>query len=350
MKMRRLFSIPDGFTVFQRLLWTSAIAAAMQSTAIAQSKTGTSIAQFSLIDPSARSAAMGGTGVTSTSEALSSFYNPGALGAMQRSDVQFTYNLWFAGITVSNAIAAIRIGEAGTGAVAVTSVYSGDIDVRTVEQPLGTGERYSVNDLLIGLGYGIAITDRFFCGLQVNYVSETIWHSSTHLFGVNFGTLYELSADGLRIGASLSNFGTKNHYSGTDTRIRYDLDPSRYGDNSNIPAELVAEDFSMPIVFRVGLGYPLHIDDANIVNLGMDAQHSSDNSECVNLGAEYAFKSILYLRAGYANLFQTDSEVGLTAGAGVAWDGFGSEVRFDYGWGSHKHLGAVHRITVAVGF
>ena len=334
----------------KRNLCLIVVVIALPSLTPAQSKTGTAIAQFTLIDPSARSAAMGGAGVTSSGEALSSFYNPGALGALQRSDAQATYNLWFADITVSHAIAAIYLGEVGTASLTVTSLSSGDIDVRTVEQPLGTGERYSVSDLLIGLGYGVRITDRFFCGVQVNYVTERIWHSSTYLFGINIGTLYELSADGLRIGASLTNFGTKNNYSGTDMRIRYDLDPSRYGDNSGIPADLVSDDFSMPILFRVGLGYPLRIDEGNVVNLAADAQHASDNSECLNLGAEYAFRNTLYLRAGYANLLQTDAEFGLTAGAGVAWDGIGNELRFDYGWASHDRLGAVHRITVAVGF
>ncbi len=350
MKTRRRYSSPGGCPARRRLFWVLAVTVAVHSLGAAQSKTGTAVAQFTLIDPSARSAAMGGAGVTSSTEALSSYYNPGALGALEHSDVQCTYNLWFADITVSHAIAAVRLGEIGTAAVAVTSLSSGDIDVRTVDQPLGTGERYSVNDLLIGVGYGVRITDRFFCGVQVNYVTERIWHSSTYLFGVNIGTLYELSADGLRIGASLTNFGTKNHYSGTDMRIRYDLDPSRYGDNSAIPAELVSDDFSMPILFRVGLGYPLRIDEGNVVNLAADAQHSSDNSECLSFGAEYAFRKTLFLRAGYANLFQTDSEFGLTAGGGVAWDGLGNELRFDYAWASHGRLGAVHRITVAFGF
>ena len=50
------------------------------------------------------------------------------------------------------------------------------------------------------------------------------------------------------------------------------------------------------------------------------------------------------------SLFQTDSEFGLTAGGGVAWDGLGNVLRFDYAWASHGRLGAVHRITVAFGF
>jgi len=320
------------------------------STLHAQSKTGTAIGTFTLIDPSARSAAMGGAGVTSTSEAMASFYNPGALGALQQSDLQFTYNAWFADITISSAVGTVHFGDAGTLAAVVTHLGSGDIDVRTVEQPLGTGERYSVSDLLVGLGYGMRITDRFYCGIQVNYVNERIWHSSTYVFGINVGTLYELSSDGLRVGASLVNFGTKNSFSGTDLRIRYDLDPSRYGDNSSIPGQINTDDFSMPIVFRVGVGYPLEIDESNTLNLAVDALHPSDNSESVNAGMEWNFRRLLSLRIGYQTLFQTDSELGLTAGAGVAWDGLGYDLRFDYGWASHARLGGVHRITLGFGF
>jgi len=333
-----------------RLISIGLLVVTLGSSLCAQSKTGTTIGQFTLIDPSARSAAMGGAGATSASEAMASYYNPGALGALQRSDLQFTYNAWFADIMVSSAVATFHLGDAGTLAGIVTHLGSGDIDVRTVEQPLGTGERYSVSDLLLGIGYGIRITDRFFCGLQVNYVSERIWHSTTSVFGVNIGTLYELSSDGVRIGASLVNFGTKNHFSGTDLRIRYDLDPNRYGDNSSIPGELITDDFSMPIVFRVGLGYPVKFDESNTVNLAVDALHPSDNSESVNIGAEWNFRKILALRMGYQSLFQTDSELGLTLGGGVAWDGLGYELRFDYAWGSHGRLGAVHRITLGFAF
>ena len=323
---------------------------ALGSALHAQSKTGTTIGTFTLIDPSARSAAMGGAGVTSTSEAMASFYNPGALGALQRSDFQFTYNAWFADISVSSAVGTMHLGDAGTVAAVVTHLGSGDIDVRTVDQPQGTGERYSVSDLLVGLGYGMRITDRFYCGIQVNYVNERIWHSSTFVFGINVGTLYELSSDGLRIGASLVNFGTKNKFSGTDLRIRYDLDPSRYGDNSSIPGEIMTDDFSMPIVFRVGLGYPVKVDESNTFNVAVDALHPSDNSESVNIGAEWVFRRLLALRVGYQTLGQTDSELGLTAGGGVAWDGLGYEMRFDYGWASHGRLGGVHRITLGFAF
>jgi len=332
-----------------RIVGTALLLSLLGPLLLAQSKTGTTVGQFLLIEPSARSAAMGGAGGTSTSESMAAYYNPGALGALDQSDLQFTHNAWFADISLNYASAAFRLGDFGTAGLFVTQLGSGDINVTTVEQPQGTGERYSVNDLMIGVAYGVRVTDRFSCGLQVNYVNEQIWHSSITNFGVNIGTLYQLSADGLRIGASLMNFGTRNHYSGTDLQIRYDFDPSRYGDNSAIPGELTTDNFSLPIVFRVGLGYPWKIDESNTVNLALDALHPSDNSECVNVGGEWVFRSTFALRVGYANLWQRDSEFGLTAGGGISVDGFGYDFRFDYGWATHKRLGSVQRITLGIG-
>jgi hypothetical protein len=319
-------------------------------TTFAQSKTGTTIGQFTLIEPSARTAAMGGAGGSLADEAFAGYYNPGAFGALLQSDVQFSHNSWFAGISLNYAAGVFRLGEIGTAAVTFTSLSSGDIPVTTVEQPLGTGEHFTVDDLLLGVGYGFRITDRFTCGLQVSYIHERIWHSSTSTFGFNVGTLYQLSPDGLRIGASLMNFGFKSNFDGTDLRVRYDLDAKRYGDNSSLPAAILTDDFSLPFVFRVSLGYPIQIDGSNTVTVAVDALHPSDNSECINVGAEWGFAKVVYLRAGYNGLFQTDNQYGLTAGAGVAWDGLGYLLHVDYGWAKHAYLGSIQRLALGVGF
>lgn len=315
-----------------------------------QTKTGTTVGQFTVIEPSARASAMGGVGVTSSSEALSGYYNPGALGSISRSELQFTHTIWFGDIVLNQAAAAFRLGERSTVSLAVTHLSSGDIEVRTVEQPLGTGERYSVTDLLVGGGFGMMITDRFSCGVQINYASERIWHSSIGLFSVSLGTLYQLSENGVRIGASLVNFGTKGSFDGADLRVRYDLDPARYGDNASLPAELITDQFSLPIVFRVGAGIPWRIDESNVVDVAVDAINPSDNSPAINVGAEWMFRRVFALRAGYSGLFQSDSEFGFTAGAGVIWDGLGHDLRLDYGWAAHHYLGSVQRLTFGLAF
>ncbi len=317
--------------------------------ALAQSKTGTTIGQFLLIEPSARGAAMGNAVVTSFEEVSSAFYNPGALGHLEESGVQFSHSQWLADITYNYAIAAVKLGGVHTLLLTVTSLNSGEIDVRTVEMPLGTGERYTVNNLAVGLGYSRRITDRFSGGLQVNYIQETIWNSSLSALGVNVGVLYELPFRA-RIGASLSNFGTRGSYDGRDLRVRFDPDPDRFGDNSSLPAALTTETFPLPIFFRVGLGMPIDINSANRFMLTVDAFQPSDNTSSLNFGGEYAFMDLLFLRAGYQNLYLEDSENGLTLGGGLQYEVAGFGFKFDYAWADFNRIGDVQRFTFGLTF
>ncbi|MDX1545472.1 MAG: PorV/PorQ family protein [Rhodothermales bacterium] len=316
----------------------------------AQTKTGTTVGQFMLIEPSARAAAMGNAGVSTYGEVLAAFYNPGALGHMERSGAQFTYSAWLADITYNYAAVGVRVGGASTLLLTVTALSSGEIDVRTPEQPQGTGERYTVSNLAFGLGYSRRITDRFAAGLQVKYLRETIWHSHLDAVALDFGVLYRLPF-GTYLGASLSNFGTRGAYDGRDLRIRFDRDPDRFGDNSSLPAALETEEFALPVLFRVGLGIPMDVTPFSRLHLVVDAFQPSDNTESISLGAEWTFYDLLAVRGGYQHLFQQDSEFGLTFGGGLRYDlaadyGF----RFDYAWAAHESLGSTHRLTVGVGF
>jgi hypothetical protein len=328
----------------------TAVCSLVSLTGFTQTKTGTTIGQFLLIEPSARVAAMGNAGVTTYSEVISAYYNPAAIAKLPHSDVQFTHSMWLADITYDYAAAAFKLNQTNSIALSFTSLRSGEIDVRTVELPLGTGEKYTVSNLAVGLGYGRMISDRFSVGIEINYIQETIWHSSLYAVGVNVGTLYRLSADGLHIGASISNFGTRSKYSGRDLRVRYDHNTDRYGDNSNIPGTIVTDTYPLPIVFRVGIGYPIRLSPANEIIVVADAYHPSDNTESISFGAEWKFRRILALRAGYQNMFQQDSEVGLTLGVGISYPVLGYDVRFDYAWADHGRLGDTQRFTVGLAF
>src|SRR5665647_3427528 len=133
-----------------------------------QSKTGTTIGQFLKIEPSSRSAAMGTAGAALYGEASSVFFNPASLGRITGNDAQFTFNKWLADITYNYAVAVLKIEGVGNFALQFTSLNSGEIDVRTVDQPLGTGEKYSVTDFAIGAGYGFMLTDRVSAGVVLN--------------------------------------------------------------------------------------------------------------------------------------------------------------------------------------
>jgi hypothetical protein len=317
---------------------------------MAQSNAGTAVGQFLLIEPSARISALGNAGVTVSGEIQAAYYNPASIGMLESSGIQFTHSLWLADIAYDYVAGALAMGNFGTFYGSVTSLNSGEIDVRTVDQPLGTGEKYTVSDIAFGVGYGRRISDRFSVGLQVSYLQETIWHSSMSAFAINVGTLYQISEDGLRIGASISNWGTRAKFDGRDLRILYDQNTSTHGDNPALPAQLYMDDFPLPILFRVGVGLPVVIDQNNKLYVAVDAFHPSDNTESVSLGAEWMLFNIFSLRGGYQNLFQQDSEVGLSLGAGIQYDMSGYGLSFDYAWTDHKRLESTQRLTLGVTF
>lgn len=321
----------------------------LPATVYGQSKTGTTVGQFLLIEPSARVSAMGNAGVTAFDEASAAFYNPAALGHMAQSDVQFTVGRWLADITYNYATAGIRLGAANTLLLSVTSLNSGEISVRTVEQPLGTGERYSVRNTAFGLGFARRFTDRFSAGFEAKYLEESIWHNSMTALSINFGVLYELPFQGY-LGASLSNFGTRGKFSGRDLRIRYDQDDERFGDNSNLPGTLETETYPLPILFRVGVGFPVNINASNTAHFTVDAFQPSDNTNSVSFGGEWTFIETFSLRGGYQHLFQEDTETGLTLGMGLNYTIATYLLRVDYAWNDYGRIGDVQRFTLGFSF
>jgi len=321
------------------------------SVLFAQSKAGTTIAQFLKIEPSARAAALGNAGTSLYGEAASLYYNPASLGRLEKIDAQFTYNKWLADINYNYAVVGVPLQGIGTLAIQMTSLNSGEMDVRTVEQPLGTGERFSVTNFALGLGYGMMLTDRVSVGLQMTYFQESIWHSSLTGFALNIGVQYQVEVDGLTIGAALMNFGPRAKYEGRDAYVNFDFDPKKYGDNDQLPAQLRMDEWGLPTAFRVGMSYPVRFSKDYKLILTADAFHPNDNKESISLGGEFQLLDIFYVRGGYRNLFLEDLEGGAVLGGGVkASISGGYIIRFDYAWADYGRLDQAHRFTFGIGF
>jgi opacity protein-like surface antigen len=316
----------------------------------AQSKTGTTIGQFLKIEPSARIVGIGSAGASLSGDVSSAFYNPASLGKLNQVQIEFTYNKWLADITYNYFAAGLSVDNVGTFLLTGTMLNSGEMDVRTVEHPLGTGERFSVKNFAFGLGYGLMLTDRVSVGVQLNYISESIWHSSLSSFGMNFGVQYQTSENGLSLGASMSNFGPRAGYDGRDLFLDYDFDSHKYGDNDQLPAELRTDKFALPTIFRAGISYPFEIMNNTKLVIAVDAIHQNDNYQSVALGTELNLFDVITLRGGYRNLFLKDAEGGFVLGGGVKTSFANSyTVKFDYAYANYGILSSTHRITVGLG-
>jgi hypothetical protein len=122
------------------------------------------------------------------------------------------------------------------------------------------------------------------------------------------------------------------------------------GDNSALPATRFTDPYSVPVAFRVGLAMPFRFKDEQRLLVELDAFHPNDNSESMSVGAEYSVDEVLALRGGYQNLFQQDSETGLTLGSGIRGQVDAYKYQVDYAWADQGRLGHSHRVTVGISF
>jgi len=316
----------------------------------AQSKAGTTIGQFLKIGPSAKVSSLASAGASLSGEASMAFYNAGSLGRLDKMEFQFSHVQWLANIDYNYAILAIPVQGIGNLSLHLTSLNSGEMVVRTVNNPEGTGERFSVTNTSIGLGYSLMLTDRVSVGFQLNYLTESIWNSSYSNMALSMGVQYQVAENSLQIGASVANFGPRAGYSGRDLYIDYDFDPDKYGDNDGLPAELRTEEYALPTIFRVGMSYPFIFTDEYAIMVSVDAVHPNDNVESVNTGIDLKLTNYINIRGGYRGLFLEDSEGGLVFGAGLNAELMDYGFIFDYAWSDYGRLDKVHRFTISIEF
>jgi hypothetical protein len=343
-----------------RILIAAASALAFSTTAAGQSgpggqstitKVGTTAGQFLKLGVGARAVSMGGTFVAQANDLSALYWNPAGLSHISGSAAQISHTEYLADINYNYAAFATSLGVIGTIGFSFTFLDSGDMEVRTVRRPEGTGEQFDVQDMALQLSYGRALTDRFSIGGSAKYVREAIWHSSASTIALDVGVLFTTPYEKLKLGASVVNFGSKMRMSGRDIFFSQDPDPINQGNVEIVNAEFLTEEYPLPLLFRVGLAWTAYEAGGHQLVLSTDAAHPNDNTEYVNMGAEYSFRDLLFIRGGYRNLFEEDREEGLTFGSGLNVRIDRSlRATFDYAYADFGRLEQTHWFTVGLEF
>jgi len=314
-------------------------------------KVGTTSAQFLKLGVGARAISMGGSYAADASDLSALYWNPAGLSQLQGSSVQLAYTEYLVDVTYNYAAFGVNLGGSGTIAASIILLNSGDMKVRTTEQPEGTGELFDVQDMALQLSYGRALTDRFSIGSTVKYIRESVWHSAATAFAVDFGVLFTTPYQPLKLGASISNFGPKMQMSGRDIIFSTDPDPENSGGVEVVNSEFLTDKFDLPLLFRIGLSWDAFDTRNHRFRIVTDASHPNDNSEYVNIGGEYTFRNLISFRGGYRNLLEEDGEKGLTLGAGLNFRIDRSlRARFDYAYADFGRLETTHWFTVDLQF
>lgn len=285
-----------------------------------QSKVGTTAAPFLNVAIGPRAISMGGAFVATADDITALYWNPAGIATQQNNSAMFSYTSWFAGINYNWAAASINLGTMGSLGASVTYLDYGDMEVTTLSEQEGTGEMFTASDMALGLTYAMKLTDQFSMGATVKYINQKIWNSSASTVGFDLGVLFLSDIYGLRIGATITNFGPDMQIDGKDLYVQHDINSQIFGNNDQILATLNTDEFQLPLTFRVGLAMDVLKTSMHRFTVGVDATHPSDNDESLNIGAEYAFNNLVFIRGGYKSLMLDNAEEGLTLGFGLNYD------------------------------
>jgi len=265
---------------------------------------------------SARAMAMGSAfvGVADDSSAL--LWNPGGLGLLPQGELTLHHNSWLVGTMEESLIAAIPLeGLGGIGAMVNTMNY-GTFQGRDYSGALTVP--YSVNNYGFMVGWGKEWTPGFSAGLALQGNLQDGSNQSYGVLSGDVGVVY--SPDNhLRFGAALINFG------------------------GNQAKAWVASTIEAGASFRTDFG-KLHS-----FLLAVDGTLEPQGVNRLGIGAEYAFQSSYFLRAGFQFFDQNNEIQGfqeLTAGAGIRL----GDLQLDYAYLPYGDLGTSHRISLSYFF
>ena len=297
-------------------------------------RAGTAAAQFLKIGVGARATAMGETFVAVANDASALYWNPAGIVQSPKNELIVSHVNWLVDIKHEFIGYVHHLNRTNAIGVQFTSLHTEDMPVTTEFQPFGTGEYFTFSDVLFGITYASKLTDRFSFGGTVKYFNETLDDISMNGVLIDFGTFYRIGIGSARFAVAVTNFGGQLTPTG-ETRL---LDGTTIDD---------FQSFNPPTLFRVAYAQEIIENDQNEVTTSIQLNHPNDNSENINLGIEYRWRSVIALRGGYK--LNVDEE-SLSLGAGVKASAGGLDLTVDYSFSNFGLLGAVNRFSFNVVF
>jgi hypothetical protein len=329
-----------------------------QAFAGASNRAGTNAASELLIPVGARYIGMGGATAAGVAGIDAMYWNPAGLDrAAYTTSAQFSQMSYIADIDVTYAAIAAKFSGLGSIGLSFKTLAMGDIPITTEDAPDGTGALFSPSFITLGLTFSRALTDRVSVGATAKLISETLDRAGATGFAFDIGVQYQNLGDieGLGIGVALRNLGPGMTYDGNGLLLKADpLDVSR----STSFYKVVAGRDELPSTLDIGLSYKVNIAEKNSLSLNTTIVNNNYDDDFANLGAEYSFEDMIFLRAGYGLPLAGEQDItggethiyGFTAGGGFHKDFGGLTVMFDYAYRSVQYFNGSNVFTLGLGF
>ena len=291
-----------------------------------EDRVGSAGAPHMLINPWARSSAVGDVGVASTNGLEGTFVNIAGLAFTDRTQIKFNYSNWMgsAGISFNSAGIAQRLSDNDVIAVSVQSLNFGEIMITTVANPEGNIGFFSPRANVFNVGYARSFSQSIYGGVNFKVVSENISNLKSTGVAIDAGIRYVTGEqDHIKFGIALKNIGPvmRSRGDGLANQINY----VETGVTATL--EQRSATYEMPSLLAIGGSYDFIFDENNKLNLSVAVTANSFSSDQYRLGLDYGMtteKMAFNVRGGFVyekNLFSIENRsnalIGPTAGFSV---------------------------------
>jgi len=292
---------------------------------------------FLQFEPSARSAALGGSfGAVADGDVSALFYNPAIPGPATSRTPSLTYINHVSDINAGALAYSQTVRGLGTTVSGgLRFAHWGEFDGRD-ENGVPTGS-FSAGDVAATVGISRASGARWRYGANATVIYSSIDDANAAALTTDLGVLYRLPAYQLAVGASIRHLGTAiNDFGSVAPELPLDIQVS-------VSKRLA----HLPLLVSV-TGYDLHNLDEGVVG-GSTTDHVLGH---LTLGGEFFLGETVRLRFGYNHRRSKELALndrldlaGLSGGFGIDVD----PILVDYAYSSWSDLGGLHQFTLRIG-
>lgn len=300
-------------------------------------KVGRTALQFLKVGIGARQAAQGEAAIANHQDINSIFWNPAAVTGIENIQASFNYTSWISDLKILSGAVGFKLGNLGVASIGFIQMDYGELDEALTTSATGgldtrTGSKFGGSDLALSFGFARNFTNKLSIGVNVKYLREELHTYSSSVWAFDVGSYYDTGWKGIRIAMSAQNFSSQ-------VRWMHTLNAEQ-------------QSFELPLLYRIGLsmdlwgGEELFLGgngDMHKMTLSIDAIHSNDFGERVNVGMEYWFLDKFAVRGGYR--FNYD-EGNLSLGVGISQEVSGFSMQVDYAYVVYDYLESPHRLSL----
>lgn len=264
----------------------SALFLSMTAMAGNEDRVGSAGASHLLVNPWARSSALGSSGIGSTRGLEATYVNIAGLAFTEKTQLKFNTANWMgnAGINLYAAGIAQRVSDDAAIAISIQSFNFGDIDITQVNLPEGGIGTFSPRLNVVNLGYAKAFSSSIYAGINVKVISESMADMKANGVAFDAGIRYVTGEqDQIKFGITLKNVGPTMVYNGDGLLIQ--ANPVSNGQTQSVLQR--SADFEMPSALGMGASYDFIFNESSKLIASFAYQANSFHNDQSRLGVDY---------------------------------------------------------------